>query len=162
MTFKVIYIWHSEESIRVGKGSTRECHGQFTQEKYLSIGGFNLACAPLSDLPAPGLSLSAAGSNNSVAFACSRSKNGFYGETFHPFAQASPAAGARARFCDRPMGRPGLAAAPQGSWLNGLASQNSVVTLTMCLIVWRPKKSLKFIIGWCRSRRQARRKSPRN
>jgi hypothetical protein len=60
------------------------------------------------------------------------------------------------------MGGPGLATAPQGSWLNGLASQNSVVTLNMCLIVWRPKKSLKFIIGWCRSKRQARRKSPRN
>lgn len=165
MTYIVVYLRHSDEVIRVRTGSTCECHSQFTQEKGLAIRGFELAHRPLSHLPAPSVPLPPAGSNHPVTSACPRKEGGLYGQAFHSFNQASPTAGATAAFHHQPVGGPGLAPASQttrGTWLNGEASQNSVVTINMCLIVWRLKKSLKFTTGWCRRWKQVRTKSPPN
>jgi len=90
------------------------------------------------------------------SFACSRPESGLHGQTSSNFNHAGPPAGWAAALFDQCLGgaRPALGAgAVQIPWLNPEASENCVAKFTLCLIVMCSRRCLKFIVGWCPSRR---------
>ena len=72
---------------------------------------------------------------------------------------------AKATLFDQPLGRPVFAPISQPTqrpWLNGEASENSVVKFIILRIVTCPTKWLKFIAGWCPSPIKTQRKTLAN
>jgi len=159
MTYMVLFLRHSDQVIRLRKSSACECDGQLAQKKDLSAKGLKPTCRQVRHLPASSLSLSTASPNHPPARACSRSKNGFYRQTFPVACPTSPPPGPARRQHHQRLGGRGAAAVfepPPQPWLNGKTSAKSVAKTNMCMTACRRKKCPKFITGWSRRRTRTR------
>lgn len=149
----VLFLWHSDQIVRVRASSTCECDGPFTQQG-LTSRGRELAHRPLQHFAAPSVPLPLAGPNGSEAPGDSRNQKCFHGKNISIVNPSGPAAGAARRRHHQPMGGSGSAAfleRASGSWLSASLNAKSAAKTTTCRIVCRRKKCRRFITGWCRT-----------
>ena len=153
MTHMVLFLWHSDQIVRVRASSTCECDGSFTQQG-LSSRGRELARRPLPHFAAPGVPLPSASPYGSEAPGDSRSQECFHGKNINIVNPPSPAASASRRRHYQPVGGSGSAALLERasrSWLSASLNAKSAAKTNTCMIVCRRKKCRRFITGWCQT-----------
>src|SRR5467141_3880882 len=126
----VLLLCHSDEIFRGRTSPTCECHGQFTQEENLTVQGFSPAHRALRPLSAASLSLPATGPESRFAASSSRSQGRVYRQAGARAHRRSSPPGPTATLFHQPLGGPIITAVSQPTqrpWLNGEASENSVV-----------------------------------